>query len=927
MVDVLRPSPLASAPIDLLGAPTFSSINSYTTDSQGTSVTDERGVRISIHGCKNGLGIKIVDGINILKSVCGIFVKEVLPGSLAEKDGQLHVGDQLLEVNGVNLIGVSREDCRKIMEGCTASNQLSLLVARDLRSREEFNRLSISLGNMPDQLYKSSEPYSHSGLTADPLADNYRLSTISALTNDTARKSRTSSTISTGSASLTQVSDISDDTRPNISSSNRSSFRDPASTTDVIVEIPSDTNINKPRQPLFSGIQGIQSGIPPYLHSSDDDSPPPPPPSTAPPPLDEMDTELIQPKKRLPTDAEVAMAGISSTIAALANKVPKLESAESESVGTVTIAKQSTLGITIRGGTNKPEGPHIYIDRVISGLDVANDGNLMPGDRLITVNGESMEGITKEHALRVLAQLKLKHNVKDYEITYGRKEKLPSMISSDKRLMAMMASPMTTSTAQAISPSTIGQPTTLYTSSMFDSPDGPTDDQMTSPTSVTRTNMSEVAPIPTSSGEVGWQRTSENEVEMRRKNLMIKQDSYKRLTVDPRKKITFNKLIMAMEYMGHKISETDQESMQQQLGIETGGKVAFQDFADLVKKMFEFKLDMSMMEPTFLMGGIERKDSMEFPPLRKNSSGRWTGSSDTSTQSAKEDSPRMSQDAELERMRQHLHEEGQRKEEERQKQASIATQTISKEDFLRMQTALREKEQYCSQLEMQVEYLTKEVVDLRNQNQLYLTQLDTAEKEAKKKQHQLEEKLRNERRLREERSELPSDVEELRKRLAVLDCELRKEQNTSRRYQVTTERLTQLSESVQEALAGSETGVILYHPRGTPAQRGDPVTGNPRPPHYLSKHSRHTNVTLGQEVKETLVAVKKLLDHQPLPHGWEETYTEDGLKFYINHQKQVTSWVNPLTRVSAGVNQGSRPSSRATSRASSHASITTPPQQ
>ena len=69
----------------------------------------------------------------------------------------------------------------------------------------------------------------------------------------------------------------------------------------------------------------------------------------------------------------------------------------------------------------------------------------------------------------------------------------------------------------------------------------------------------------------------------------------------------------------------------------------------------------------------------------QNSSGRWTGSSDTSTQSAKEDSPRMSQDAELERMRQHLHEEGQRKEEERQKQASIATQTISKEDFLRMQ--------------------------------------------------------------------------------------------------------------------------------------------------------------------------------------------------------------------------------------------------
>ena len=74
----------------------------------------------------------------------------------------------------------------------------------------------------------------------------------------------------------------------------------------------------------------------------------------------------------MPTDAEVAMAGISDTIAALAKKMPKLDSAEPETKGTVTIVKQSTLGITIRGGTNKPEGPHIYIDRVIAGLDVAN---------------------------------------------------------------------------------------------------------------------------------------------------------------------------------------------------------------------------------------------------------------------------------------------------------------------------------------------------------------------------------------------------------------------------------------------------------------------------------------------------------------------------------------------------------------------------
>ena len=43
-----------------------------------------------IQGCKNGLGIRIVGGRNIVseaESDFGIFVKEVLPNSLASNDG------------------------------------------------------------------------------------------------------------------------------------------------------------------------------------------------------------------------------------------------------------------------------------------------------------------------------------------------------------------------------------------------------------------------------------------------------------------------------------------------------------------------------------------------------------------------------------------------------------------------------------------------------------------------------------------------------------------------------------------------------------------------------------------------------------------------------------------------------------------------
>ena len=42
-------------------------------------------------------------------------------------------------------------------------------------------------------------------------------------------------------------------------------------------------------------------------------------------------------------------------------------------------------------------------------------------------------------------------------------------------------------------------------------------------------------------------------------------------------------------------------------------------------------------------------------------------------------------------------------------------------------------------------------------------------------------------------------------------------------------------------------------------QRGNAVTGNPRPPQYLSRHAKVTATTLAQEAQETITAVRKML--------------------------------------------------------------------
>ncbi|CAL8309945.1 unnamed protein product [Boreogadus saida] len=41
-----------------------------------------------------------------------------------------------------------------------------------------------------------------------------------------------------------------------------------------------------------------------------------------------------------------------------------------------------------------------------------------------------------------------------------------------------------------------------------------------------------------------------------------------------------------------------------------------------------------------------------------------------------------------------------------------------------------------------------------------------------------------------------------------------------------------------------------------------------------------------------------LLQFFRLPYGWDEAYTAEGVKYFINHVTQTTSWSPPVTPVS-----------------------------
>ena len=67
------------------------------------------------------------------------------------------------------------------------------------------------------------------------------------------------------------------------------------------------------------------------------------------------------------------------------------------------------------------------------------------------------------------------------------------------------------------------------------------------------------------------------------------------------------------------------------------------------------------------------------------------------------------------------------------------------------------------------------------------------------------------------------------------------------------------------------------------------------PPSYPSQRAMLQK--LADEALDVARGVRVLLEEEPLPFGWEEAYTNEGERYYINHMNQVTSWLHPVTHM------------------------------
>lgn len=510
----------------------------------------------------------------------------------------------------------------------------------------------------------------------------------------------------------------------------------------------------------------------------------------------------------------------------------------------ITVTKETGLGLKILGGINRNEGPFVYIQEIIPGGDCHKDGRLKPGDQLVSINKESMIGVSFEEAKSIITRAKLRSEPA-WEIAFIRQKSDGSHPENPSYTSLLQTSgdyDPQASTFSLLSPSEMLIPKISSTpkptdavSPSFKINELKTGYKKTEQTPIASsdnspTDMSNLAVAPASSDNYGPQG--------------------KKISLNPSVRLKAEKLETALKYLGIQPTKEQHQALRQQVQVDPKGTVSFGDFVRVARNLFCLQLDEVNVGAQEISSILDSQllpcDSLEADEMERLKRDRNDALEEVNTLKEKL--------FESERQRKLLTEELQNV---KQEAKAVVEETRALRSRIHLaEAAQRQAHRMEMDYEEVIRLLEAEITELKAQLAGYSDQ----NKES---------------------------VQELRKRITVLDCQLRKSEMARKTFEASTEKLLHFVEAIQEVFSDNSAPLSTLSERR--AVLGSQTSLTP-----LGRNGRNIPAALALESKELVRSVRAILDMDCLPYGWEEAYTADGIKYFINHVTQTTSWIHPV---------------------------------
>ncbi|KFV51453.1 Syntaxin-binding protein 4, partial [Gavia stellata] len=503
----------------------------------------------------------------------------------------------------------------------------------------------------------------------------------------------------------------------------------------------------------------------------------------------------------------------------------------------ISVCKGTSLGLNIVGGINRNEGPLVYIQEIIPGGDCDKDGRLKPGDQLVSINKESMIGVSYEEAKSIINRAKTRFE-NFWEIAFIRQKNIPSYSENLQRPSSLLTSSVAYGEQQAavLSPlaSSNGKLVSMFTPNAMETGDKMGEQSPITSLDSSLTDVSATVIVPS--------QNDDYELQGRNSTVRLKAE----------------KLERALNYLGIQPTDEQQQALRQQLQKDSKGTVSFGDFVDVSRNLFSMQLNATDDAPKSVTVGVNEIASL-------------LDSQFVTCDSLEDDMERLKKERN-----------------EALKEMSKLKEKLS--ESVNLQKQLTEELQIVKQ---EAKAAVEETRALRSRIHL----AEAAQRQARGMEMDYEEVIRLleaeivelKAQLTDHSGQNKDNIQELRKRVTVLDCQLRKSESARKTFEVATEKLLQFVEVVHEILSDNSTSLAVLSDRRTTLSAKA----------LLARLGRIIGPTvttaLAAEARDLAKSVRAILEVDCLPYGWEEAYTADGIKYFINHVTQTTSWIHPVT--------------------------------